>query len=96
MKIGSTGTGNLGNPEAVNLVKAGHRLTVHDLRREAATNLLAMGAEWADSLREAEPGNEAVFPSLPDPQDVEAAVQGENGILEGVAEGQALNGQSKG
>ena len=96
MKIGFVGTGNMGNPMAVNLVKAGHRLTVHDLRREAATNLLAMGAEWADSLREAEPGNEAVFPSLPAPRDVVAVLQGENGILEGVAEGQALKGQSKG
>ena len=44
MKIGFTGRGNLGDPKAVNLVKAGHQLTVHDLRREAATNLLEMGA----------------------------------------------------
>ena len=87
MKVGFIGTGNMGNPMAANLVKAGHQLTVHDLRREAATNLLEMGAQWADSPKEAALGSEAVFTSLPVPRDVEAAVLGENGILEGAAEG---------
>ena len=87
MKIGFIGTGNMGNPMAANLVKAGHQLTVHDLRREAATNLLEMGANWADSPKEAVPGNEVVFTSLPVPRDVEAVVLGENGILEGASSG---------
>ena len=90
MKIGSIGTGNMGNPMAANLIKAGHQLTVHDLRREAATNLLEMGANWADSPKAAVPGNEVVLTSLPVPRDVEAVVLGENGILEGASEGQVL------
>jgi 3-hydroxyisobutyrate dehydrogenase len=68
---------------ATNLIKAGHELTVHDLRRQAATNLLEMGAQWADTPKDAVPGNEVVFTSLPVPRDVEAVVLGENGILEG-------------
>ena len=72
MKVGFIGTGNMGNPMAANLVKAGHQVTVHDLRREAATNLLEMGARWVDSPKEAVPGNEVVFTSLPVPRDVEA------------------------
>jgi 3-hydroxyisobutyrate dehydrogenase len=72
---------------AANLLKAGHQLTVHDLRREAAINLLEMGAQWADSPKDAVPGNEAVFTSLPVPRDVEAVVEGEKGILEGASEG---------
>jgi len=87
MKIGFIGTGNMGNPMAANLLKAGHQLTVHDLRREAAINLLEMGAQWADSPKDAVPGNEAVFTSLPVPRDVEAVVEGEKGILEGASEG---------
>ena len=87
MKLGFIGTGNMGNPMAANLIRAGHQLTVHDLRREAATNLLEMGAEWADSPRAAVPGNDAVLTSLPVPRDVEAVVLGEGGILEGAAEG---------
>jgi 3-hydroxyisobutyrate dehydrogenase len=83
MRLGYIGTGNMGNPMAVNMIKAGHQLTVHDLRQESATNLLEMGAQWADSPREAAAGNEIVFTSLPGPRDVEAVALGENGVLEG-------------
>ncbi len=83
MKVGFIGLGNMGNPMAANLARAGHELTVHDLRREAATNLLEMGANWADSPKDAVPGNDVVFTSLPVPRDVDAVVLGENGILEG-------------
>ena len=76
MKVGFIGTGNMGNPMAANLIKAGHQLTVHDLRREAATNLLEMGAEWAATPKDAVPGNEVVFTSLPVPRDVEAVLRG--------------------
>ena len=90
MKIGFIGTGNMGNPMAANLIRAGHRLTVHDLRREAATNLLEMGAEWADSPKEAVPGNDAVLTSLPVPRDVEAVIAGEDGVLEGAGSGSVI------
>ena len=81
MKIGFIGTGNMGNPMASHLIKAGHQVTVHDLRREAAINLLEMGATWADTPKDATTGNEMVFTSLPVPRDVEVVVLGENGIL---------------
>ncbi len=87
MNIGFIGTGNMGNPMARNLVKVGHQLTVHDLKREAAVNLLEMGATWVDTPREAVPGNEVVFTSLPTSRDVEAVVLGENGILKGATPG---------
>ena len=83
MNVGFIGCGNMGNPMASNLINAGHQLTVHDLRREAATNLLEMGAVWADNPKDVVSGNEVVFTSLPVPRDVEAVVMGENGILEG-------------
>ena len=85
MKVVFIGLGNMGNPMATNLVNAGHELVVHDLRREAATNLLEMGATWADTPKEAVPGRDVVFTSLPVPRDVEAVVLGENGILEGAS-----------
>ncbi len=87
MKIGFIGVGNMGNPMATNLIKAGHQLTVHDIRREAATNLLEMGANWADSPKATVPGNEVVFTSLPMPRHVEAVVLGENGVLAGARRG---------
>ena len=90
MKLGFIGTGNMGNPMAANLIKAGHRLTVHDLRPEAAINLLEMGAAWADSPKEAVPGNDAVLTSLPVPRDVEAVILGEGGILEAADSGAVI------
>jgi 3-hydroxyisobutyrate dehydrogenase-like beta-hydroxyacid dehydrogenase len=87
MKVGFIGTGNMGNPMAVNLVKGGHDVTVHELRREAATNLLEMGAKWAGSPKEATAGSEIVFTSLPGPRDVDAVVLGEDGIMEGAVNG---------
>ena len=36
MRIAFIGLGNMGGPMALNLLKAGHALTVHDVRREAA------------------------------------------------------------
>ena len=53
MKIGFIGTGNIGNPMANQLLKAGFDLTVHDMNREAAANLVADGAKWADDPRTA-------------------------------------------
>ena len=90
MKLGFIGTGNMGNPMAANLIKAGHSLTVHDLRREAAINLLEMGAAWADSPKEAVPGHDAVLTSLPVPRDVEAVILGEGGILEAAGSGAVI------
>ena len=83
MKVGFIGCGNMGNPMASNLIKAGHQLTVHDLRREAATNLLELGATWADTPSDTVGGSEVVFTSLPVPRDVEAVVLGEKGVFDG-------------
>ncbi len=49
MKIGFIGTGNIGAPIAGQLLRAGHDLHVHDLRREAAAALIAAGATWSPS-----------------------------------------------
>ena len=67
MKIGFIGTGNMGKPWP-NLGRAGHQLTVHDLRREAAIDLLESGATWANSPQDAVQGNEFVFTCFPGPR----------------------------
>jgi 3-hydroxyisobutyrate dehydrogenase len=87
MKVGFIGTGNMGRPMATNLIKAGHPLTVHDLRREAASQLLEMGARWAETPREVAEQSEVVFTSLPGPREVEAVALGEQGILSGATSG---------
>src|SRR3972149_7046833 len=90
MKVGFIGVGSMGNPMAQNLLKAGHALTVHDLRCEAAQNLEAMGAAWAQSAREAAAWAEVVITSLPMPKDVEDTVLGSSGVLAGMRPGGAV------
>ena len=87
MNIAVIGTGKMGNPMAANLMKAGHRLTVNDVDRGAAANLLEAGARWADTPAEAARDSEITFTSLPGPREVEAVALGESGILSASREG---------
>ena len=87
MRIGFIGLGNMGGPMAMNLISAGHELTVHDVRREVAAPHLAAGATWADGAKAVAEASELTFTSLPGPPDVEAVALGPGGVLEGAAEG---------
>jgi 3-hydroxyisobutyrate dehydrogenase-like beta-hydroxyacid dehydrogenase len=90
MRVGFVGLGNMGHFMAANLQKAGHELTVNDLRPETAAELVDNGATWADSPRSTASGAEAVFLSLPGPPDVETVVSGEDGILDAMAAGSTI------
>src|SRR5260221_3324750 len=83
MKIGFIGLGNMGGPMALNLLKAGHTLVVHDVRRDASKPHLEGGATWADNPQAAARGAELVLTSLPGPPEVEAVILGANGIIHG-------------
>jgi 3-hydroxyisobutyrate dehydrogenase-like beta-hydroxyacid dehydrogenase len=85
MRIGFIGLGNMGGPMALNLIKAGHTLTVNDVRREVAEPHLAGGAVWAGTAAAVAQNSELVMTSLPGPREVEAVALGPNGILEGIA-----------
>ena len=87
MPIGFIGLGMMGAGMASNLQKAGHKLVVHDLRRQSASHHLAAGAEWADSPRAVAEKCEVVFTSLPTPPDVEAVGFGDNGLVHGFSKG---------
>src|SRR2546428_5029292 len=95
MKFGFSGVGNMGNPMALNLVKAGHSLLVHDIRHEVAANLEEAGATWVNSPKEAATGVEATFLSLPMPADVERVVLAESGVLAGMRSGGVIIDMSK-
>ncbi|MEK7702030.1 MAG: NAD(P)-dependent oxidoreductase [candidate division NC10 bacterium] len=87
MKIGFIGLGTMGRHMASNLMKAGHELVVHDVRREAAAPHLQAGAGWADAPRAVAEATDVVFTSLPGPPEVEAVALGERGLLAGLAAG---------
>lgn len=85
--IGFIGTGTIGEPMARQILRAGHRLAVHDLRREAAASLISEGAVWAQSPREVGERCRLVLTSLPGPPEVEQVVGGPNGLLAGARAG---------
>jgi 3-hydroxyisobutyrate dehydrogenase-like beta-hydroxyacid dehydrogenase len=76
MKIGFIGVGNIGAPIAGQLLRAGHALTIHDLRRDAGRALLAAGAAWADSPAALAGECEVVVTCLPGPVEMEAVCLG--------------------
>jgi 3-hydroxyisobutyrate dehydrogenase len=87
MRIGFIGLGNMGGPMALNMIKAGHPLTVYDVRREAAEPHLAAGARWAESPGAVAAECELVVTSLPGPKEIEEVALGEGGIIGGIARG---------
>ena len=89
MEVGFIGVGYMGRHMARNVAKGGHHLTVFDMRKEAAEELLSLGASWADSPQAVAAASEVVFTSLPRPQDVEEVATGEGGVIQGAASGTA-------
>jgi len=62
----------MGRHMAASLLKAGHVLKVKDLRREAANELIAAGAQWAQDVAT---DADIVFTSVPGPAEVEAVAK---------------------
>ncbi|MGH7042271.1 MAG: NAD(P)-dependent oxidoreductase [Acetobacteraceae bacterium] len=89
MQIGFIGLGTMGASMAANAQKAGHKLVVTDLRRQAAARHLAAGATWADTPQAVAAQADVVFTSLPGPPEVEAVALGPNGLLAGMRTGAA-------
>ena len=82
MQIGFIGVGNIGAPIVGQLLAAGHRLLVHDIRRAAADPILAAGAEWSESPGALAAQCEVVATCLPGPAEMEQVCLGAGGIVE--------------
>jgi 3-hydroxyisobutyrate dehydrogenase-like beta-hydroxyacid dehydrogenase len=90
MRIAFIGTGTMGTAIADCLIRAGHSLSVYDLRPEATEALCAQGAVRAESAFDAARDSEVAFTSLPGPTEFEAAMlQPQTGILAGLQSGAA-------
>ena len=87
--VGFVGLGTMGGRMAANLQKAGFKLIVHDLHRQAASHHVAAGATWADSPRALASQADVILTSLPEPDDVEAVALGGDGLLAGIKPGAA-------
>jgi 3-hydroxyisobutyrate dehydrogenase len=87
MKVGFIGLGHMGAPMSGNVLAAGHDLMVHDVRPDAAAGVLAVGAAWADSARQAGADRDVVVTMLPGPGQVEEVLLGPTGLLAGLPTG---------
>lgn len=80
--LGFIGTGGMGSGMAANLIKAGYRLIVNDLRREVTRNLESLGAEFKESPRAVAEASEVVLSMLPYNEAVREVGLGKGGLHE--------------
>lgn len=87
LKVGYIGLGIMGKPMAMNILKAGFDLVVHNRSRESVNELVVEGAQAAGSPAEVAQQVDLIFTNLPDSPDVELVALGENGIAAGAQQG---------
>jgi 3-hydroxyisobutyrate dehydrogenase len=89
MQIGFIGIGVMGRPMTLNLLKAGHQVTVYARNPEnaAVQEVLHAGARLAPSARAVAMASELVITMVPNSQQVEEVVTGPLGLLEGARQG---------
>jgi 3-hydroxyisobutyrate dehydrogenase len=79
--IAFIGTGVMGRSMAGHLLKAGHRLHVHNRTKAKAQPLIDAGATWHDTAGDAAAQADFTFTIVGFPQDVEETYFGPDGVL---------------
>ncbi len=77
----------MGKPMSRNLLKAGHALVVYDIAPGLADAVVADGAERGISCSDVASRSEVIITMLPDGPQVEHAVLGSSGVLQGARRG---------
>ena len=90
VSVGFIGVGNMGNPMAGNVLKAGFSMAVFDKNPQAMANLVQAGAQGAASAREVVERSEVVLTCLPASPDVEALYLEPGGLVERAKPGTIL------
>jgi 2-hydroxy-3-oxopropionate reductase len=85
--IGFIGLGIMGRPMSINLMKAGHTLAVYDVVPALVDAAVTAGAARGESCRDVASRSEIVITMLPDGPEVEQAMLGAGGVLEGARRG---------
>jgi 2-hydroxy-3-oxopropionate reductase len=88
--VGYIGLGEMGRPMAHNLLKAGYALVVHNRSRAAVEELLAAGAQDGGSPHGVAVRADAICMCLPATSDVQAVMEGPDGVLAGLAPGKLI------
>jgi 2-hydroxy-3-oxopropionate reductase len=87
MKIGFIGTGIMGRPMALNLMNAGHQLSVYGRRFDTVEPLLVAGALGKGTPTDLAAVSDVIFTVVHDTKDVEEVILGDRGIIHGAKPG---------
>lgn len=90
MKIGFIGTGIMGRPMALNLIKAGHELYTWGRRFDTLEPLLVAGATGKGTPAEVAAAADITITMLPGTAEVEQVVLGERGLMHGARAGSVI------
>ena len=86
-RVGFIGLGIMGRPMARNLLKAGFTVVAHSRTRGRVDEVVAAGAQAANSPREVAARSDVVITMVPDTPDVRAVMLGADGVIEGARAG---------
>ncbi len=84
MDLGFVGLGIMGSAMAMNLVKAGHKVTVWNRTKEKCGPLVEAGADLASTPRGVAEASDIVFAMMATPCAVKSVRDGEDGIIAGL------------
>jgi 3-hydroxyisobutyrate dehydrogenase-like beta-hydroxyacid dehydrogenase len=86
-KIGFIGLGLMGKPMALNLLKAGNKVTVWNRTAERAQELISAGATLGKNPREVAAASDFLITMVSDPPALEEVLWGHDGKNDGALEG---------
>ena len=81
--FGFAGVGRMGALMAPRLLSAGHAVYVFDISKDAMTAMEKLGAKSAASIADLANQSETIFLSLPNPEIVNGAALGKDGLIDG-------------
>lgn len=85
MKIGFIGLGNVGSKLAGSVLRNGFDLTVRDIDKGAAQQLISDGAHWADSAKQMAESVDIVITCLPSPAICSDVMEAKDGVIAGLS-----------
>jgi 3-hydroxyisobutyrate dehydrogenase-like beta-hydroxyacid dehydrogenase len=83
MNIGFIGIGQMGRRMAGRLLESGYGLTVYDVVKDVARDLLDKGAKWIGTPKAMAESCSVVISMVPGPLEVEEVVYGASGLMAG-------------
>lgn len=89
-RIGFIGTGVMGSSMVKHLLQAGYLVTVYNRTKSKAEEVIALGAQWADTPQQVASQSDVVLSIVGYPKDVEEIYFGQDGIFQAARPGMVV------